>query len=237
MFRSRPPRPAPRSAAALPLAIAACCALLAACGSAGAPTSLGGSSAAPTTPTGTTADPSATASSPASQTAGNAAGPTAGTGTVASTEASASSNPNPPGPSTEPGSSDCATAKGYPPLVDASITVCPDATPVGGVVHVTIDNCATTDLGGPQPDIAAAELNFLGPGSWLGTNGGGGALVRFTPAQGSVRATAAFTIPATYQGGNENGPYPTVKTKPGTGYTFTTDPAGGCTIHFTVTGS
>ena len=26
-------------------------------------------------------------------------------------------------------------------------------------------------------------------------------------------------------------------TKPGTDYTFTTDPAGGCTVHFTVAGS
>ena len=86
--------------------------------------------------------------------------------------------------------------------------------------------------------MAAASLAFLGPNSWLGTNGGGGANVPFSPRTGSTQATAAFTIPATYTGGNENGgAYPTLKTTPGTDYTFTTDPAGECTIHFTVTGS
>ena len=86
------------------------------------------------------------------------------------------------------------------------------------------------------PETAAAGLFFLGPDSWLGTNGGGGANVPFSPRVGSTQATATFTIPATYTGGNENGgAYPTLKTTPGTGYVFATDPAGECTIHFTVT--
>jgi len=119
----------------------------------------------------------------------------------------------------------CATAAGYG-LPDSSITVCPDAGPVGSVVHVTIKGCA--------PGAPAAGLNFLGPNSWLGTNGGGGANVPYSPRTGSV-ATATFTIPATYTGGNENGPYPTLAVKPGTGYAFITNPAGSCNIPFTVT--
>jgi len=106
-----------------------------------------------------------------------------------------------------------------------SIIVCPDAAPVGAVVHVTIAGCA--------PDMPAAGLNFLGPSSWLGTNGGGGANVSYSPQTG-FRATATFIIPATYTGGNENGPYPTLTTKPGSNYQFTTDPAGACYVPFTV---
>ena len=79
----------------------------------------------------------------------------------------------------------------------------------------------------------AAGLFFLGPNSWLGTSGGGGADVAYAP-QTSRRATATFTIPATYTGGNENGPYPTLATKSGSDYQFVTDPAGGCNVHFTV---
>lgn len=61
--------------------------------------------------------------------------------------------------------------------------------------------------------------------------------MRFAPSTGSS-ATATFTIPATYTGGNQNpGPYPTLRTKPGTGYAFMTDPAGECDVHFTVLGS
>jgi hypothetical protein len=112
-----------------------------------------------------------------------------------------------------------------------SITVCPDAAPVGGVVEVTITGCAPTGPG--LPNLPAAGLFFLGPGSWLGTNGGGGAYVNFAPETG-YRATATFTIPATYKGGNQNGPYPTVATKPGSDYEFVTDPAGACNVHFTV---
>jgi hypothetical protein len=112
-----------------------------------------------------------------------------------------------------------------------SITVCPDAAPVGGVVQVTITGCAPTGPG--LPNVPAAGLFFLGPGSWLGTNGGGGAFVNYAPETGN-QATATFTIPATYTGGNQNGPYPTVATKPGSGYEFVTDPAGECNVHFTV---
>lgn len=119
----------------------------------------------------------------------------------------------------------CATATGDG-LPNSSITVCPPAGPVGSVVHVTIKGCA--------PGAPAAGMSFLGPDSWLGTNGGGGANVPYSPRTGS-EASAKFTIPATYTGGNEDGPYPTLKVRPGTGYQFITDPAGECHVPFTVT--
>jgi hypothetical protein len=100
------------------------------------------------------------------------------------------------------------------------------------LVHVTIRGCAP--VGGGLPDLPAAGLFFLGPNSWLGTNGGGGANVPYSPRTGS-EASARFTIPATYTGGNEDGPYPTLRVTPGTGYEFITDPAGLCHIQFTVT--
>jgi hypothetical protein len=170
------------------------------------------SSSEPTTGTSASALPATT----------KAAAPTTASSSAASTTSSAGNG--------------CASAKGF--LAGSSITICPAAAPVGAVVHITIKNCTTVDPAAGLPEMAAASLSFLGPNSWLGTNGGGGANVPFSPRTGSTQATAAFTIPATYTGGNENGgAYPTLKTKPGTNYTFTTDPAGECTIHFTVTGS
>jgi hypothetical protein len=107
--------------------------------------------------------------------------------------------------------------------------VCPDAAPVGGTVRITLKGCA-----GSQ-ERPAADLDFLGPNSWLGTGGGGGKNVPFSPTTGSEEATATFVIPATYTGGNEKpGPYPTLPTRPGS-YNFITDPAGECNIPFTVT--
>lgn len=127
----------------------------------------------------------------------------------------------------------CASAAGS--LAHSSITVCPASAPVGGVVHITIKGCTMVNPAAGLPETAAAGLFFLGPDSWLGTNGGGGANVPFSPRTGSTRATATFTIPATYTGGNEHGgPYPTLRTTPGTGYEFATDPAGECMVHFTV---
>lgn len=121
-------------------------------------------------------------------------------------------------------------------LPNSSITVCPDEAPVGAVVHVTVKGCALVDPAAGLPDMAAAALFFLGPDSWLGTNGGGGASVPLSPPAGSSEATATFTIPATYTGGNENGgAYPTLRVTPGTGYDFVSDPAGDCSIPFTVT--
>lgn len=136
-----------------------------------------------------------------------------------------------------PAAAGCASspaASGAGAQAGGSITVCPDAAPVGGVVHVTIAGCAPTGSG--LPDLPAAALAFLGPESWLGSNGGGGANVNFAPRTGH-EATATFTIPATYKGGNENGPYPTLTTKPGSGYRFITDPAGECSVPFTVLSS
>jgi hypothetical protein len=136
-----------------------------------------------------------------------------------------------PAPAATPLAAGCATAAGAG-LPKSSITVCPAAGPVGSVVRVAIKGCAPVGAG--LPDIPAAGLFFLGPDSWLGTNGGGGASVPYAPQAGSA-ATATFTIPATYIGGNEDGPYPTLRVKPGAGYEFITDPAGQCHIQFTVT--
>jgi hypothetical protein len=131
-----------------------------------------------------------------------------------------------PAPATTSPTAGCATEKGSEPP-NSSITVCPAAGPVGSVVHVTIRGCA--------PGMPAAALAFLGPNSWLGTDGGGGANVPYSPRTG-YQATATFTIPATYTGGNENGgPYPTLTVRPGTGYEFITDPAGECHVPFSVT--
>jgi hypothetical protein len=130
--------------------------------------------------------------------------------------------------------SGCARRTGVRP--NSSITVCPDAAPVGGIVHVTIKGCALVNPPAGLPDVAAAALFFLGRDSWLGTNGGGGAYVPFSPQSGSGEATATFTVPATYKGGNEKaGPYPTLPVAPGTRYSFVTDPAGECNAPFTVT--
>jgi hypothetical protein len=218
--------PAARSAAIVVIACAATAAL-AAC-QPNTPVAVRSSSAlntapaasavtAPSTPvpaTSPTAAPSATAPVTAS-----ASAPAVSPSALAATSSAAA-----PAPS-------CASATGAD-IPDSSITVCPDAGPVGSVVHVTIKNCAPTGNG--LPDIPSAGLFFLGPKSWLGTNGGGGAYVPYSPQTGH-QATATFTIPATYTGGNQNGPYPTLAVTPGTGYTFATDPAGECHIAFTVT--
>jgi hypothetical protein len=85
--------------------------------------------------------------------------------------------------------------------------------------------------------MPAAGLFFLGPNSWLGTDGGGGANVPYSPKTGSA-ANATFTIPAIYTGGNQDGaPYPQLTVAPGSGYEFITDPAGECHVPFTVTAS
>jgi hypothetical protein len=114
-------------------------------------------------------------------------------------------------------------------LPGSSIMVCPDEAPIDATVQVTIKGC-TGSL-----DRPAADLAFLWPKSWLGTGGGGGKNVPFSPATGSKEATPTFVIPATYTGGNEKpGPYPMLPTRPGS-YNFVTDPAGACNIPFTVT--
>jgi hypothetical protein len=151
-----------------------------------------------------------------------------------SASAPAVSPATPAATSSAPAPAPSCASKAGADIPDSSITVCPDAGPVGSVVHVTIKHCAPTGNG--LPDLPAAGLFFLGPKSWLGTNGGGGAFVRYSPQTGS-EATATFTIPATYVGGNQTGPYPTLRVTPGTGYDFVTDPAGACTIAFTVTAS
>jgi hypothetical protein len=58
--------------------------------------------------------------------------------------------------------------------------------------------------------------------------------VPYSPQTGP-QATATSTIPATYTGGNQHGPYPTPPVTPGTRYQFATDPAEECNVAFTVT--
>ena len=162
-----------------------------------------------------TTQSSAPAAAPSSATP-SATAPVAGSAAAASATAGCRSSPVAPADGVQEG---------------GSITVCPDAAPVGGVVNVTIAGCSP--MGSGLPDLPAAGLFFLGPGSWLGTNGGGGAVFKFAPQAGR-QATATFTVPATYTGGSEIGPYPMLATKPGSGYKFVTDPAGECSVHFTV---
>jgi hypothetical protein len=178
------------------------------------------SSSAPTTSSLGASARTATAQSSTPAATPSFAAPSAGA-SVAATSAPASATAG------------CASSPAAPGagLAGGSITVCPDAAPVGGVVHVTIAGCAPTSSG--LPDLPAAGLFFLGPDSWLGTNGGGGAEVDYAPKTGH-QATATFTIPATYTGGNPDGPYPTLATKPGSDYQFVTDPAGECNVKFTV---
>lgn len=219
--------PAAQSAAIVVIACAATAAL-AAC-QPNTPAAARSSSALNTAPT---AAPAATAPS----TPVPAASPTTALSTTAPVTSSASAPAVSPSaraalssaPAPAPS---CASVPGDD-IPDSSITVCPDAGPVGSVVLVTIKHCSPTGNG--LPDLPAAGLFFLGPKSWLGTNGGSGAYVRYSPETGP-QATATFTIPATYIGGNQHGAYPTLPVTPGTGYEFATDPAGECHVAFTVT--
>ena len=226
--------PAPRPVASL-IAACAAAAVLAGCAphapaaatarSSPATAATAASALATTSPA--TAPPAAAPAGPPGTAAPGAGSPgTAPRATPASTPAATAS-----AAAATPPAAGCATAAGAG-LPKSSITVCPAAGPVGSVVRVAIKGCAPVGAG--LPDIPAAGLFFLGPDSWLGTNGGGGANVPYAPRTGSA-ATATFTIPATYIGGNEDGPYPTLRVKPGAGYEFITDPAGQCHIQFTVT--
>ena len=220
--------PAARSAAIVVIAAAAAAAL-AACGP-NTPAAVPSSSALNTAPT------AAASAATAPSTAVSATSPITAPSTTAPVTSSASApavSPSAPAAlSSAPAPTPSCVSKAGAGIPDSSITVCPDSGPVGSVVHVTIKHCSPTGNG--LPDIPASALFFLGPKSWLGTNGGGGAFVRYSPQTGP-QATATFTIPATYIGGNQHGPYPTLKVTPGTGYEFATDPAGECNIVFTVT--
>lgn len=214
----------PRSVALLVAAGAATAALA---GCASQPPAAAPASSAATQPSGPATSVPATSAPP------SATSPVAAAPAKAATPTPAAPPPNTPLPATTPmnAAGNCATTAGAG-LPNASITVCPVRGPVGTVVHVTIKGCAPSGAG--LPALPAADLHFLGPNSWLGTNGGGGANVSFAPRTGSA-ATATFTIPATYTGGNEHGPYPKLTVKPGSGYSFVTDPAGSCHVPFTVT--
>jgi hypothetical protein len=219
--------PAARSAAIVVIACAATAAL-AAC-QPNTPVAALSSSALNTAPTA----PAAASPHTAPSTPVSATSPSTTTAPVTSSASAPTVRPSAPAAmSSAPAPAPSCASKPGAGIPDSSITVCPDAGPVGSVVHVTIEHCSPTGNG--LPDLPAAGLFFLGPNSWLGTNGGGGAFVRYSPQTGP-EATAAFTIPATYIGGNQHGPYPTLQVKPGAGYEFATDPAGECNIAFTVT--
>jgi len=214
--------PGVRSVAILAAACVATAAL-AAC-TANAPASVNPSSVHKATVTPTTP-----VAAPAASTSPTAAAPaTSAPATAASAApAAAASAPSASASAVAVATDGCATMTQSLPV--ASITVCPDQAPVGGTVHITIKGCAGSE------DFPAAGLYFIGPDSWIGTDGGGGKNVPYSPETGSREATATFVIPASYTGGNEKGgPYPTLPTRPGR-YVFVTDPAGECNVPFTVT--
>jgi hypothetical protein len=211
-----------RSVAILVAACAAA-AMLAAC-TANAPASVNPPSAhkAPVTPTA----PVAVSSASTSQ-ATVAPATSAPAATASAQPPATSSAPSAPASAAAVTTDGCRTMSNS--LAGASITVCPDQAPLGSTVQITIKGCAGSE------DLPAAGLFFLGPNSWLGTNGGGGRNVPYSPVTRSREATATFVIPATYTGGNEKGgSYPTLPTRPGR-YAFVTDPAGECNVPFTVT--
>lgn len=214
--------PGVRSVAILAAACVATAAL-AAC-TANAPASVNPSSVHKATVTPTTP-----VAAPAASTSPTAAAPaTSAPATAASAApAATASAPSASASAVAVATDGCATMTQSLPV--ASITVCPDQAPVGGTVHITIKGCAGSE------DFPAAGLYFIGPDSWIGTDGGGGKNVPYSPETGSREATATFVIPASYTGGNEKGgPYPTLLTQPGR-YVFVTDPAGECNVPFTVT--
>jgi hypothetical protein len=97
------------------------------------------------------------------------------------------------------------------------------------VVRITLQGCNT-------PSRPPAALVFLGPSSFVGS-GGAGNPVPFKMVGGD-RATATFTIPATYVGGETGAsPNPILPVGPGDHYAFATYPAGICDVPFTVTGA
>ena len=108
----------------------------------------------------------------------------------------------------------------------SSIIVCPGRAPVGAVVRITLQGCDTLSQ-------AAAALVFLGPSSFIGSSAGGDAVPFKTV--GADRATATFTIPATYVGGGTGASSnPASPVRPGGHYAFATYPAGICHVPFTV---
>jgi hypothetical protein len=77
---------------------------------------------------------------------------------------------------------------------------------------------------------------FLGPTSYVGAGGGGDQVPTPYHAKGTG-FEVTYPIPSSYYSGEQPGgksPAPVAVT-PGTGYSFATYPAGGCTVRFTVT--
>lgn len=103
-----------------------------------------------------------------------------------------------------------------------SITVCPDAAPVGSTVTISGTGCHN-----PRQSVLAV---FLGPRAWMGSSGGGVDLE--IPVQGNhFRAT--FRIPSSYPAGGDA--RKTAPVMPGVHYGFAVDPAAECSVGFTVT--
>lgn len=106
--------------------------------------------------------------------------------------------------------------------------VCPGAAPVGATVRIS----APTLCG--APDLRNLTVVFLGPQAYVGTGGGGNEVPKPYRAVGGG-FEVSFRLPRSYAAGAEDGKTSTsVAVTPGSGYSFATYPAGGCTVPFTV---
>lgn len=103
-----------------------------------------------------------------------------------------------------------------------SITVCPDAAPVGSTVTISGTGCHN-----PLQSVSAV---FLGPRAWMGSSGGGVDLE--IPVQDNHFRTT-FRIPSSYPAGGDA--QKTAPVTPGGHYAFAVDPAAECSVAFTVT--
>lgn len=76
---------------------------------------------------------------------------------------------------------------------------------------------------------------FLGPQSYVGSGGGGNEVPKPYHPKG-MGFEVTYRIPSSYLSGEQPGKSPApVAVTPGTGYSFGTYPAGGCTAPLTVT--
>lgn len=101
---------------------------------------------------------------------------------------------------------------------DGSMTVCPGTGPVGTSVTVSGSGCKYI-----------AALVFLGPGAYIGSQGGGDEITIKPTQQGDFNVK--YTIPPTYASGG--GIHPTSGVVPGT-YHFGSYPADICSVPFQV---
>jgi hypothetical protein len=89
---------------------------------------------------------------------------------------------------------------------------------------------SSTDCGAIDDDPG---LVFLGPKAYIGSSGGGNS-VPYTVAGSGF--TATYSIPSTYTESGDSAEPVAAPVTPGSGYEFSTYPAGACQASFTVTG-